>query len=133
MNRSITKVILSLLVIFLFSYSNKTFSSVLPGDDAYAAVAETMPEPVGGLPQIYKKISYPVMAVKAGVQGKVYIMAFINENGDVDEAKVIKGIGMGCDEEAVRAVKDSKFKPASNKGQSIKAKSTLAIVFKINN
>lgn len=133
MNRSITKVILSLLIIFLFSYSNKTFSSVLPGDDAYAAVAETMPEPVGGLPQIYKKISYPVMAVKAGVQGKVYIMAFINENGDVDEAKVIKGIGMGCDEEAVRAVKDSKFKPASNKGQSIKAKSTLAIVFKINN
>ena len=133
MNRSITKVILSLVVIFLLSYSNKTFSSVLPGDDAYAAVAESMPEPVGGLPQIYKKISYPVMAVKAGVQGKVYIMAFINENGDVDEAKVIKGIGMGCDEEAVRAVKDSKFKPASNKGQSIKAKSTLAIVFKINN
>jgi len=71
------------------------------------------------------------MAKKAGIEGKVYVLVFINENGDVDDVKVIKGLGGGCDEEVIKAVKDSKFKPASNKGVATKVKLSLAFTFKL--
>ncbi len=119
------------LAVFLFANSGKTFSTQAPGEEAYAAFAEVMPEPINGLDGIHKKIEYPAMAKKAGIEGKVYVLVFINENGDVDDVKVIKGLGGGCDEEVIKAVKDSKFKPASNKGVATKVKLSLAFTFKL--
>jgi protein TonB len=66
---------------------------------------------------LYKNISYPDVAKKAGVSGKVYLLAFINERGDVDNVKVIKGIGGGCDEAAVKVLD-----PQNSIPQKIKAK-----------
>ncbi len=42
-----------------------------------------MPEPVGGLEALYKKISYPEIAKRTNVEGRVYLLAYINENGGV--------------------------------------------------
>ena len=98
----------------------------------YLAFAEVMPTPVGGVQAIYKKItSYPKAAKDAGIQGKVYVLAFINEKGTVDKVKVVKGIGGGCDEAAIKAVRESKFTPGKSKGKVVKVKTSLAIVFKI--
>jgi len=99
---------------------------------AYLPFAQEMPTPIGGLSAIYKKVVYPEIAQKAGVQGKVYLLAFINENGGVDDVKIIKGIGGGCDEAAMKAVKETKFKPGKNKGKPVKVKFSLAIKFKLN-
>ena len=112
------KSLLTVLILLLASYSTQNIQSktLLPGDDAYLAFADTMPEPIGGLEQVFKK---------------VYVMAMINEKGEVDDAKVIKGIGSGCDEEVIKAVKSSKFKPAQNQGAPVKAKFTMAFTFKI--
>jgi protein TonB len=131
--RNNLKFLLTAFVFLSLSYSNQNLQSktLFPGDDAYLAFAETMPEPVGGLEQIFKKISYPEAAKKNGINGKVYAMAMINEKGEVDDAKVIKGIGGGCDEEVVKALKSSKFKPAQNQGSPVKAKFTMAFTFKI--
>lgn len=115
----------------LFSTVQNTYSIEAPGDEEYLAFAEVMPEPVGGIESIYKKISYPEVAKRAGLEGKVYVMAFIGANGSVDDVKVIKGIGGGCDEAVIDAVKTSKFKPASNKGASTKVKLSLAFTFKL--
>ena len=52
-----------------------------------------MPEPIGGMFAIQEKIKYPEIAKRAGIEGKVIIQAFIDENGNVVQAKVIKGIG----------------------------------------
>jgi protein TonB len=100
-------------------------------NDEYLAFAEQMPEPVGGLEGIYKLIKYPELAVKAGVQGKVYVLAFINEDGKVDDVKVVKGIGAGCDEATVEAVKKSKFTPGKSAGKNVKVKMSLQIQFKL--
>lgn len=97
----------------------------------YLAFAEEMPEPIGGLPAIYKEISYPEIAKKAGVEGKVYVLAFINENGGVDDVKVVKGIGAGCDEATIEAVKKTKFKPGKSAGKTAKVKMSLQIQFKL--
>jgi protein TonB len=91
-----------------------------------------MPEPVGGIGAIIKNIVYPEMARNNNIQGKVYVLAHINENGEAEEVKVIRGIGGGCDEAAVEAVKKAKFKPGQNKGQNVKVKLTMAITFKLN-
>ncbi|MGE5683005.1 MAG: energy transducer TonB [Bacillota bacterium] len=100
-------------------------------EDPYLAFAEVMPEPVGGLPAIYKKIVYPNIAKSAGLEGKVYLLVFVNENGGVDNVKVIKGIGGGCEEAATEAVKNVKYTPGKNKGVPVKVKLSLAINFKL--
>ncbi len=99
--------------------------------EEYAAVAEVPPSPVGGDAAIYKNISYPEMAKNAHLEGKVYVLVLINEKGAVDDAKVIKGIGLGCDEAAIGAIKKAKFNPGKNGGNPIKAKLTMAINFKL--
>ncbi len=104
----------------------------LPGDEDYAAFAEEMPSPVGGMSSIQKYITYPSIAKQAGIEGKVYVLAYINDKGGVDEVKVLKGIGAGCDEAAMEAVKKSKFTPGKNKGVPLKVKLSLTINFKLN-
>jgi len=106
-------------------------NTILPGDELYAIAVEKAPAPVGGLEAIVKKITYPDMAIKTRTEGKVYVLAFINENGDVDDVKVVKGIGAGCDEETIKAVKKTKFTPGVDKGVNVKTKLALAIQFKI--
>ncbi|MCU7491427.1 MAG: energy transducer TonB [Ignavibacteria bacterium] len=99
--------------------------------DQYLAFAEVMPEPVGGLQSIYKKIVYPSIAKSAGLEGKVYVLIFINERGGVDDVKVVKGIGGGCEEAAIQAIKGVKFTPGKNGGAPVKVKLSLPISFKL--
>ncbi|MFZ0453813.1 MAG: energy transducer TonB [Ignavibacteriaceae bacterium] len=100
-------------------------------DDLYKPFAQVMPEPKDGLQILYSKIKYPPDAQKAGVEGKVYLLIYINEKGDVDDVKVLKGLGAGCDEAAVAAVKDTKFAPGKDNGAAIKVKLSLPITFKL--
>lgn len=90
---------------------------------------EEMPEPIGGIAGIQSKIVYPEIAKRAGVQGRVYIMAYIDEAGNVKKAEVIKGIGAGCDEAAVAAVLNTKFKPGKQRGKPVKVRVSIPIRF----
>jgi TonB family protein len=97
----------------------------------YSVMAEEMPELIGGLYSIQSKIIYPEIAKRAGIEGKVFVQAFIDENGNVVNARIIKGIGGGCDESALDAVKQAKFIPGKQKGKPIKVQVTIPIVFKL--
>ncbi|MFH1196255.1 MAG: energy transducer TonB [bacterium] len=103
---------------------------ILEGEE-YLAFAESMPEPVGGIKAIHAKLKYPKVAQEAKLQGKVFVLVFVNANGGVDDVKVVKGLGGGCDEEVVEAVKSTKFVPGKNKGQPIKVKLALSFEFKL--
>jgi protein TonB len=103
----------------------------LPNDEDYLAFAEEMPSPIGGIEAIMKKITYPNIAKQAGLEGKVILLIYINEQGGVDDVKIVKGVGGGCDEEAVSAIKKTKFTPGKSKGAATKVKLTLAITFKL--
>lgn len=129
-------ILFTLCLVAPSSLAAKSLSNNLAGpmqEDAYLAFAEVMPEVEGGLAALYKSIKYPEMAMKAGIEGKVYVMAFIDESGSVTDVKVIKGIGGGCDEAAVDAIKKAKFKPATNQGQPVKVKMSLPVNFKLTN
>jgi len=102
----------------------------LQNEPTYFVAVEEMPEPIGGLQAIQEKIIYPEIARRAGVEGKVYVLAFIDESGTVTRAEVTKGIGMGCDEAAIDAVLKTKFKPGMQRGKPIKVQVTVPISFK---
>ncbi len=97
----------------------------------YFVAVEEMPEPIGGIKAIQEKITYPEIAKRAGVEGKVYILAFVDENGNVTKAQVLKGIGAGCDEAAQDAVLQTKFKPGKQRGTPVKVQVSIPIVFKL--
>jgi protein TonB len=124
------KNILHIFILFILIIpSNNIFPS--GKDELYKPFAQVMPEPKDGIENIYARIKYPSEAQKAGVQGKVYLLIYINENGEVDDVKVLKGIGAGCDEAAVEAVKETKFSPGKDNGAAVKVKLSLAITFKL--
>lgn len=94
-------------------------------------VVEEMPDLIGGLGEIQKNIKYPEIARKAGVEGRVIIQFVVDENGSVVDPAVVRGIGAGCDEEALRVVRQAKFKPGRQRGQPVKVKMSLPITFKL--
>lgn len=94
-------------------------------------VVEQMPEPIGGMKAIYDAIVYPEIAKKAGIEGRVVLQFVVDEEGNVTEPRVIRGIGGGCDEAALNAVKDLKFIPGMQRGRAVKVQFQLPIVFRL--
>lgn len=94
-------------------------------------IVETMPELIGGLAAIQSQIKYPPIAKKAGVEGRVIVQFVVNEQGKVVDPVVVRGIGAGCDEEALRAVSQANFKPGKQRGKPVKVKMSLPITFKL--
>ncbi len=103
---------------------------------SYAEVSE-LPEHQKGMSGFYaelgKKVRYPVPARKYGIEGKVFVSFQVLKDGSLDDITVVKGIGGGCDEEAVRVVSRMKpFNPGLVRGQPVSIKMVLPIVFKLN-
>jgi periplasmic protein TonB len=100
-------------------------------EPVFFIAVEEEPVPIGGISGIEARLDYPQIAIHAGVEGRVYIRAYINENGDVEKVELLKGIGAGCDEEALKAVKETKFKPGKQRGRPVKTQMSVPILFKI--
>ncbi len=100
-------------------------------DPAFYLSVEVMPEPIGGMKAIYKKIYYPKNARKNNIEGTVTIRAFIDRDGEVLDAQVIEGIGYGCDDSARMAIFYHRFKPGLQRGQRIKVQMDIPIEFKL--
>lgn len=96
-------------------------------------VVEELPEPMGGISAIQSRVEYPELAKKAGIEGRVTIRAAIDEKGNVIKTQVVKGIGGGCDEAAIKAIEKTKFKPGSQRGKPVKVWMAIPIAFKLRN
>jgi protein TonB len=97
-------------------------------------IVEKMPEFPGGLEALFKYLSetmeYPDMAKDAQIQGKVYITFVVDKKGGIAGVKVLRGIGGGCDEEAVRVVENMpKWNPGKQRGKPVKVQYNLPINF----
>ena len=101
------------------------------GEPTFFVAVEEMPQPIGGLQEIQKKIKYPEIAKRVGVEGKVFVRAFVDEEGNVVNAEVVKGIGGGCDEAALEAIRKTKFTPGKQRGKPIKVQVTVPVLFKL--
>ncbi len=97
-------------------------------------IAEKMPEFVNGadslLNYLANEISYPKKAQKKGVEGRVYVQFVVEKDGKITRAKVLRGIGSGCDEEALRVINSMiNWIPGENNGKKVAVKYTLPIKF----
>ncbi len=92
---------------------------------------EQMPFPVGGIRAIAEKIHYPKRGKKLGIEGKVFVQALVDEEGNVVSTKIIKGIADDFNKEAIKAVKQTKFIPGKNKGVAVKTRVVVPIAFKL--
>jgi protein TonB len=111
----------------------KEIKRVIEEEPVYFVAVEQMPYPIGGVQAIHDLIVYPVIAKRAGIEGKVYVLAYVNEQGRVTKTEVLKGIGAGCDEAAEYAVRHTKFSPGKQRGKPVKVKVMVPIVFKLEN
>lgn len=102
-------------------------------EEDFFVVVEDMPELIGGLASIQNEINYPEMARRAGIEGRVYVQFIVNEEGKVEDPQVIRGIGGGADEEALRAVQKAEFKPGMQRGRPVRVQYSLPVVFRLQN
>jgi len=97
-------------------------------------IVEQMPSFPGGETALFKylsnSINYPQMAADAGITGVVFVTFVVEKDGSVSGVKVLRGIGGGCDEEAVRVVKKMpRWTPGKQRGKSVKVQYNLPIRF----
>lgn len=104
-----------------------------PIDDDVFVVVESMPQLEGGQLGLQRKVYYPPEAIRAGIEGRVTVQFIVDENGDVINPKVIRGIGGGCDEEALRVVSQAKFTPGTQRGRNVAVQMSLPILFRLSN
>lgn len=95
------------------------------------------PEFPGGEDALFNYLSahikYPSKAVENEREGKVVIGFVVNKDGNIDEMSVLKSLGYGCDEEAMRVIKDMpKWKAGKNNGKPVKVYYTLPIHFELS-
>ena len=100
------------------------------------SIVETMPSFPGGQTAlnayIQENLKYPQSALEDGIQGRVYVNFVVEKDGSISNVKVNRGIGGGCDEEAVRVVKAMpRWVPGVQRDQTVRVSYMMPIVFKL--
>lgn len=101
-------------------------------DPAYYQNVEVMPEPIGGMEALNKRITYPKAALEKKIEGIVNIRTFIETSGEVSIAEIVEPIHPLLDEAARLAVYYTRFKPGLQRGKPIKVQMIIPIEFKID-
>lgn len=104
--------------------------------DEIFVVVEQPATPRLGMAAFYQEISenlkYPGMARRLGVEGKVFVEFVVNKDGKLVDVKAVKGIGAGCDEEAIRVVEEAApWNPAKQRGRPVRQRMVLPITFRM--
>jgi TonB family protein len=98
---------------------------------------EQNPEFIGGQAKMYQflgeNIKYPQAAQRANVSGRVFVKFIVEDDGSIGDVEVIKGIGFGCDEEAIRVVKSMpRWKPGVQNGKNVRVYYNMPIVYRLD-
>jgi len=120
------------IIMLLFELYPSCFAQ--EGTAKLFTLVEEMPSYPGGdtarIKFLVENIVYPKTAKEKGIQGVVYITFVIDESGHVEDVRVLRGIGGGCDEEAVRVVKlMPNWTPGKSEGKNVRVQFNMPIRF----
>jgi TonB family protein len=109
----------------------------VPATDEVFVMVEQSAMPVGGMDSFFQRLGselyYPEQARQMGIEGRVFVEFIVQTDGRLTDFKVLKGIGAGCDAEAMRALaKMEPWKPAQMKSNVVRQKLVLPITFKLD-
>lgn len=104
--------------------------------DEIFTIVEQQPEPNGGLKAFYDyvgaNLKYPARAARMGIEGRVFVEFVVEKDGTLTDIKVVKGIGAGCDEEAIRVLANApNWKPGKQRGNPVRVRMVMPIMFKL--
>ena len=127
---------LSVLVLLFVANTNATAQNKKAANDKVLEKAEVMPEFPGGdqamMQFVADNVKYPQEAIDKEISGRVMVGFVVEKDGSISDVKVVKGIGGGCDEEAVRVVKAMpKWKPGMDKGKPVRVSYMMPFSFKL--
>jgi protein TonB len=110
-------------------------SKTIETDEVFDIVEDT-PEFPGGMESwgefLRNNLKYPEQARQMGVEGTVYVVFEIRKDGSVENVELLRGIGAGCDEEAMRVIKESpNWTPGKQRGHIVNVRMRLPIRFKL--
>jgi len=94
-------------------------------------VVEDRPELIGGMAALQQAVEYPEFAKKAGIEGRVFVQFVVDEQGNVQNPQVTRGVHKLLDQAAVEAVKEMKFKPGKQRGKAVKVQMSLPVTFRL--
>ena len=129
MNRPIQFLLVSIFTLISFG----CWAQAKPAAPEIFTFVEKMPSfPGDVIDYMEKNIRYPTAARDSGIEGRVILNLFVDEEGSIFNIRVIRGIGGGCDSEAVRLVRGMpKWIPASQNGIKRKVSLWLPVLFKL--
>jgi periplasmic protein TonB len=94
---------------------------------------EVQAMPIGGYESFYdqlsKSLKYPKQAQRNQITGRVFVEFIIDKTGAVSNLKILKGIGGGCDEEALRVLAKTQWEPGRQRGKPVKTRMAMPINF----
>lgn len=104
--------------------------------DEVFTIVENQPVPSGGINGfnrfVQQNLKYPKQAHRMGIEGKVFVQFIVQKDGSISDVKVIRGIGAGCDEEAIRVIQKSpKWTPGKQRGRAVRVRMVLPITFRL--
>ncbi|MCL2040884.1 MAG: energy transducer TonB [Bacteroidales bacterium] len=109
----------------------------VPPEDEPFLIVEQNPEYTGGdaarLNFLRNNIKYPQVAREIGIQGTVYVSFVVEKDGSITQVTILRGIGGGCDEEAIRVTKlMPKWKPGKQRGKEVRVSYNMPIKFTLH-
>jgi TonB family protein len=115
---------------------NPAEDKMKPDKNGVYQIVEEMPEFPGGekglMEYASNNVKYPEEAKNKNIAGRVFVSFIVEKDGSINEVKVLRGIGGGCDEEAVRVIKSMpKWKPGKQRGKPVRVKYTVPVNFKL--
>ena len=121
-------------------YSLETYPDInpnAPADDVVYTYVEQMPEFPGGngalIAFLEKKVQYPDLARRNGVEGKVYVKFVVDKTGVVTNPEIVKGLADGCNEEVLRVVHQlPRFTPGRQNGHLVRVYYMVSVPFRLN-
>lgn len=104
--------------------------------DEVVDFSEVMPEPTGGMSAwneyLSKNLKYPSAARRIGIEGTVYVSFVVEKTGEISNVQLVRGIGGGCDEEAIRVIENAPiWKPGYQRSRPVKVRMRVPIRFKL--
>ncbi|HPE57776.1 MAG TPA: TonB family protein [Bacteroidales bacterium] len=114
-----------------------TYHHQIIEDSTIFAVVQKMPQFPGGddarFKYIAENITYPPEALNKGIEGRVFVTFIVEKDGSISNIKTLRGIGSGCDEEAMRIVSNMpRWEPGTQRGKPVRVQFNMPILFQIS-
>ena len=124
---------LSIPIVFKLNDEFESLSEQSSEKQDVYVIVEQWPELIGGLSGLQAKVKYPEIARKANVEGRVIVQFIVDENGNVRDTEVLRGVGAGLDEEATRVISEhAEFIPGHRDGKPVAVRLSIPIAFKLD-